>query len=56
MTKSCGMLNLSEADMHVMEVHPNKKAIEHGKQIPYHLQYIRKQKEINKHQSGEPLN
>lgn len=49
MAKS-GTLNLHESELHVMEMHPSEEAIKHSKQIPYHLQYIRKQKENNKNQ------
>lgn len=51
MAKSSGMINLTEADLSIMEKHPNEKAIEYGRQVPYHLQYIRKQNEKLKNNS-----
>lgn len=45
MAKTFGTLNLTDAELGRMEKHPNQKAIDYGKSVPYYLQYIRKQKE-----------
>lgn len=36
--------NLTGAELNYMEKHPSKEAIEYGKQVPFHLQFMREQK------------
>ena len=36
--------NLTGAELNYIEKHPNKKAIEYGKKVPFHLQFMREQK------------
>lgn len=36
-----GTQNLSASELHNMERHPNSRANEIGRRLPYHLQYIR---------------
>lgn len=36
--------NLSGAELNHMEKHPSEKAIEYGKKVPFHLQFMREQK------------
>ena len=39
-----GIFNLTGAELSRMEKYPNQKAIDYGRQVPYHLQYARDQK------------
>lgn len=40
-----GTFNLTEIELNRMEKYPDQKSMDYGKQVPYYLQYIRKQKE-----------
>ena len=36
--------NLTGAELNYMEKNPSQKAIEYGKKVPFHLQFMREQK------------
>ena len=45
--RNCIMQNVSNAEIAYIEKHPNEKANNIGRQVPFHLQYARKCKENN---------
>lgn len=45
--------NLTNAELQHIEKHPNQKALEYGRQVPFHLQFMREQKAKQAQQEAE---
>ncbi len=45
--------NLTGAELNYIEKHPSQKAIEYGRQVPFHLQFMREQKAKQAQQEAE---
>ena len=45
--------NLSGAELNHMEKYPSEKAIEYGKKVPFHLQFMREQKAKQEQKEAE---